>query len=399
MTSGLDVRPTINVLDPEFYVDPWAAYRWLRDEAPVFWDPVQQIWAISRYEDIQMVERDGSRYSSFSGSRPHIDLSSDESMINLDEPAHQAQRNLVSRDFTPRGVRLHEDRIRQLVTEILDGVLPLGECEAIEAIASRLPAMVIGELLGYPHDLWERVRYWSEQVVMLAGQTSPTGPPHVTHPDIIPIMRDWARTTVALIEQRRVEPQDDLISRWIHTEGWDTKRVLDETVLLLDGGAETTRTVIGSVIRELALQPEQRRLLIEQPSLLATTAVEEFIRWVSPILNMRRTATEDHEIHDQSIGAGDEILLLYPSANRDPRAFDEPDTFDVTRSGNRHVAFGFGSHFCLGAHLARLEIRVMFEEILRRMPDWELVDPEEPKIIPATFARAFDRIRIRFTPS
>jgi cytochrome P450 family 142 subfamily A polypeptide 1 len=170
-------------------------------------------------------------------------------------------------------------------------------------------------------------------------------------------------------------------------------------VLLLDGGAETTRTVIGSVIRELALQPEQRRLLIEQPSLLATTAVEEFIRWVSPILNMRRTATEDHEIHDQSIGAGDEILLLYPSANRDPRAFDEPDTFDVTRSGNRHVAFGFGSHFCLGAHLARLEIRVMFEEILRRMPDWELVDPEEPKIIPATFARAFDRIRIRFTPS
>ena len=103
--------------------------------------------------------------------------------------------------------------------------------------------------------------------------------------------------------------------------------------------------------------------------------------------------------HAQSIGAGDEILLLYPSANRDPRAFDEPDTFDVTRSGNRHVAFGFGSHFCLGAHLARLEIRVMFEEILRRMPDWELVDPEEPKIIPATFARAFDRIRIRFTPS
>jgi cytochrome P450 family 142 subfamily A polypeptide 1 len=399
MTTGVDVRPTINVLDPEFYVDPWNGYGWLRDAAPVFWDPVQKIWAISRYDDIVTVERDGVRYSSFYGSRPHIDLSDDQSMINSDDPAHQAQRNLVSREFTPRAVRSHEDRIRQIVTEILDGVVPLGECEAIEAIASRLPAMVIGELLGYPQDLWERVRHWSEQVMLLAGQTSPTGPPHVTHPDIFPVMRDWAGITVALIEQRRVDPQDDLISRWIHTEGWDIKRVLDETVLVLDGGAETTRTVIGSMIRELALQPEQRQALIDQPNLLATTAVEEFIRWVSPVLNMRRTATVAHELYGQLISEGDELLLLYASANRDPRAFEDPDVFDVTRSGNRHVAFGFGTHFCLGAHLARLEIRVMFEELLRRMADWQLVDPEEPKIIPATFARAFDRIRIRFTPS
>ena len=234
---------------------------------------------------------------------------------------------------------------------------------------------------------------------MLAGQTSPDGPPHVTPPEIVPVMEEWAGVTVALIEQRRADPKDDLISKWTHTEGWDTKHVLDETVLVLDGGAETTRTVIGSMIRELALQPDQRQVLLDHPDLLATTAVEEFIRWVSPILNMRRTATVDHELHGQPIRAGDELLLLYASANRDPRAFDQPDVLDVTRAGNRHVAFGFGTHFCLGAHLARLEIRVMFEEILRRMPDWELVDPDEPKIIPATFARAFDRIRIRFTPS
>ena len=267
-----------------------------------------------------------------------------------------------------------------------------------EAIASRLPAIVIGELLGYPRDMWERVRYWSEQVMMLAGQTSPTGPPHITPPEIIPVMQDWAAVTVGLIEERRDDPQDDLISRWIHTEGWDTKHVLDETVLILDGGAETTRTVIGSIIRELALRPDQRQRLIDDPKLLTTTAVEEFIRWVSPILNMRRTATVDHDLHGESIHAGDELLLLYPSANRDPRVFREPDELDLTRTGNRHVAFGFGTHFCLGAHLARLEIRVMFEELLRRMPDWELIDPAEPKIIPATFARAFDRIRIRFTP-
>ena len=139
--------------------------------------------------------------------------------------------------------------------------------------------------------------------------------------------------------------------------------------------------------------------MLERPELLSTTAVEEFIRWVSPVLNMRRTVTTDHELHGQQLRAGDELLLLYPSGNRDPRAFDEPDVLDVTRPSNRHVAFGFGTHFCLGAHLARLEIRVMFEELLRRMPDWELADPAEPKILPATFARAYDRIRIRFPPT
>ncbi len=179
----------------------------------------------------------------------------------------------------------------------------------------------------------------------------------------------------------------------------EPKHVLDEVILVLNGGAETTRTVIGSIIVELARRPHQRQLLIDDPTLLSKTAVEEFIRWVTPVLNMSRTATEDHELHGQQIRRGDQLLLLYPSANRDERAFPHPEDFDVTRSNNRHVAFGFGSHFCLGAQLARLEIRVMFEELLRRMPDWQLVDPEEPQILPATFARAYDRIRIRFTPS
>ena len=389
----------VNVLDPQFYVDPWAAYAWLRDEAPVFWDPVQQLWAISRYEDIVAVERDGARYSSFPGSRPHIDLRRDLSMINLDEPAHQQQRNLVARRFTPNRVRDHEAFVRLTVGEILDDVTPLGECEAIEAIASRLPAMVIGELLGYPKEMWERVRWWSEQIMLLAGQTAPGGPPHVTHPDIPGVIEDLVRATLPIIEQRRREPTDDLLSVWANTDGWDAAHVMDEVVLVLDGGAETTRTVIGTMIRDLALHPDQRRLLLEQPELLSTTAVEEFIRWVSPVLNMSRHATEDHELHGQQIRAGDQLLLLYASGNRDPRTFDAPDVLDVTRAHNRHVAFGFGTHFCLGAHLARLEIRVMFEELLRRMPDWELVDPDEPRIMPATFARAHDRIRIRFTPS
>ena len=397
--TEVDAPPTVNVLDPEFYVDPWAAYRWLRDEAPVFWDPAQKLWAISRYDDIVAVERDGTRYSSFSGSRPHLDQRDDESMINMDDPDHQAQRGLVVRRFTPRGVRHHEDHVRRIVTGILDAVTPAGECEAIEAIASRLPAMMIGDQQGDPRELRERVRHWSEQLMLLSGQTSPEGPPHVTHPGIGPVIQEYFATTVDLVKERRAAPRNDLISLWATTEGWSTKRVLDETILVLDGGAETTRTVIGSMIRELALQPQQRQILLDHPELLSSTAVEELIRWVSPVLNMRRTATEDHELHGQTIREGDELLLLYGSANRDPRAFEDPDVLDVTRAHNRHVAFGFGTHFCLGAHLARLELRVMFEELLRRMPDWELVDADEPKVLPASFARAYDRVRIRFTPS
>jgi cytochrome P450 family 142 subfamily A polypeptide 1 len=390
----------INVLDPEFYVDPWEAYRWLRDSAPVFWDPAQRLWVISRFDDVLAIEKNAELYSSFYGSRPHIDQREDESMINMDDPAHQAQRNVVSRRFTPRAIRAHEQHVRELVTGVLDAVTPLGECEAVEAIASRLPAMVIGELLGYPRELWPKVRHWSEQIMYLSGLTSPDGPPHVTHPGIMPVIGEFMETTAAVIKARRARPENDLISLWTTTRGWSTKRVLDETILLLDGGAETTRTVIGTMIRDLALNGEQRRVLLERPELLSSTAVEEFIRWVSPVLNMRRTATADHELHGQAIRTGDQMLLLYPAANRDPRAYHNPDELDVTRSGSRHhLAFGFGTHVCLGAHLARLEIRVTFEEMLRRMPDWDLVDPAEPTVMAATFARAYDRVRIRFTPS
>jgi cholest-4-en-3-one 26-monooxygenase len=389
---------TINVLDPLFYVDPWESYSWLRDEAPVYWDPVQKLWAVSRYDDVMAVEKNSTQYSSFYGSRPHSDQRGDRSMINMDDPAHQAQRKLVAPRFSPRSVRSHEDHVRGVVTEILDDVAPAGECEAIEAIASRLPAMIIGDLLGYSREQWPQVRHWSEQTMHLSGQTSPDGPPHVIHPGMVPVIQEYVRVTTGVIEDRRSEPRDDLISIWTHTEGWDTEQVLDETILLLDGGAETTRTVIGSMIHDLALHPAQRQLLLDEPDLLGTSAVEEFIRWVTPISNMRRTATTDHTLHGQDVHEGDELVLLYGSANRDPRAFEDPETLDVTRSNNRHVAFGFGTHFCLGAWLARLEIRVMFEELLQRMPDWELIDPDEPRIMPATFARAYDRVRIRFTP-
>jgi len=152
------------------------------------------------------------------------------------------------------------------------------------------------------------------------------------------------------------------------------------------------------VIRELALQPDQKRLLVDRPEILGETGVEEFIRWVTPILNMRRTVTADHEFHGKELRAGDQVLLMYPSANRDERVFTDPDRLDVLRAHNNHVAFGFGTHFCLGSSLARIELRVMFEELVRRIPDWRMAPDADPRILGATFTRAYDRVDIEFTP-
>ncbi len=389
----------INVLDPAFYVEPGDAYRWLREEAPVFWDPVQKLWAISRYDDIIAVEVDGARYSSFYGSRPHLDQREDRSIINMDDPDHQQQRNLVSRRFTPGAVRNHEEQVRGICREILDDVAPRGECEAIEAIASRLPAIMIGDLLGYPRDLWERVRHWSEQIMLLAGQTSPEGPPHVSHPGLGPVIQEFFEVTIPIIKARRAEPRDDLISIWATTEGWDTGHVLDETILVLNGGAETTRTVIGSMIRELALAARPAAAAARSSG----AAVHDRGGGVHPVGDAGVEHAPDGD------GRSRAPRRAAPRRRRDPPAVrgGEPRPARVRRPRRprrrarhtRHVAFGFGTHFCLGAHVARLEIRVMFDELLKRIPDWELVDPDEPKILPATFARAYDRIRIRFTPS
>jgi cytochrome P450 family 142 subfamily A polypeptide 1 len=217
-----------------------------------------------------------------------------------------------------------------------------------------------------------------------------------------------------MIQDRRAEPRDDLISLWCHKKVQMTApdgtgpiveramtddEIIHETLLLLDGGAETTRTVIGSTVLELIRHPDQRQLLIEEPHRIGETAVEEFIRWTTPILNMRRTVTEDHDLHGQKLRAGDQVLLMYSAANRDPEAFERADQYDVRREHNQHVAFGFGTHFCLGASLARLEIRVMFEELLRRIPDMRLAPWADPQIQPAVFARGLKSLRIEFTPS
>jgi cholest-4-en-3-one 26-monooxygenase len=397
----------LNLLDGEFYAaNPWPVYRWLRDEHPVYRDDVNGLWGVSRYHDVVEIEKHPARYSSAGGSRPRVDPQA--SMIDNDDPAHQSRRRLVARRFTPRAVKQAEDDVRRVVTTLIDRVAALGACEVVRDLAAPFPAAVIGQKLGFPPELWDKCREWSEVTMHEGGQYPLDGSASQTTARTIDAVLEFAVETMALVAARRDEPRDDLISVWANQElDWpdgSTRRMTDdelvsEALLLLDGGAETTRSVIGTTCVDLIRHPDQRQLLVDDPSILAATGVEEFIRWVSPLLNMARSATEDHELHGVEIKAGDEVLLMYASANRDERVFTDPERFDVKRANNLHVAFGFGTHFCLGASLARLEIRVMFEELLRRLPDMRLAPGAEPRIVPAAFSRAYDAVRVEFTPS
>jgi cytochrome P450 family 142 subfamily A polypeptide 1 len=394
---SITAPPTVDLLDPDLYAgDPHPTYRWLRDEAPCYRDEANALWGISRHADVLAVEKNTRLYSSAHGSRPHIP--SDTSMINKDDPDHHEQRRLVARRFTPRAVGSHEDHVRAIVTELIDAVAAKGACDVVEDLASRLPALMICDLLGFDRSLWAKCREWSETTMTEAGL-----PPDRQSGRSMEAVQEYYAATMELIAARRADPRDDLVSVWCHAEidgrPMEDAEILAEAILLLDGGAETTRTVIGSTVLALVEHPEQRRLLLDDPGLLGTTAVEEFIRWVTPILNMRRTATAEHELHGQRIAAGDEILLVYGAANRDERVFADPDRFDVTRQHNHHVAFGFGTHFCLGASLARLEIRVMFEELLRRIPDFRLAPGPEPRRVPGFFTCGLESLHIEFTPS
>jgi cytochrome P450 family 142 subfamily A polypeptide 1 len=389
----------VNLLDPYLYAaDPYPAYRWLRDEAPAYWDPVNQIWGISRHRDVLAIERDAARYSSASGSRPLIEMTA--SMINRDDPRHQQQRKLVSGRFSPRAVRRHEEHVRALVTGLIDAVASAGHAEVVADLAAPLPAMVIGELLGFDRALWPKCREWSERTMGPAGfrNDDPRQPAGLAE-----AVAEFAAAFCELIEARRADPRDDLVSAWVHGaiggEPLDIPEIIQEGLLLLDGGAETTRSVIGQTVLNLIRGPDQRQVLQDDPAVIGATAVEEFIRYASPVLNMRRTVTADHELHGQELHAGDQVLLMYAAANRDDREFDEPDQFDVRRRHNHHVAFGLGTHFCLGANLARLELRVLFEELLRRLPGIRLAPGFEPEFAPGYFTRTLTELQVEFIPA
>ncbi|HWE56250.1 MAG TPA: cytochrome P450 [Acidimicrobiales bacterium] len=391
------VRQQLDLLDPNLYADdPWTVYKELRDNHPVYRDS-NGIWCVSRYRDVLEVEKDTATYSSAHGSRPLLEFPV--SIINKDDPLHTQQRKLVSGRFTPGHLRRHEDLVRAAVTGLIDGIAAQGHAEVVEDLAAPLPAMIICDLIGYDHELWPNVKWWSETTMGNAGykEDDPRRPY-----DAETSMADFAEQSFKLYQARQAEPRDDLMSIWAHAtlddQPMSVEEVLNDTILLVDGGAETTRSTIGQTVLALSDHPDQKAALQAHPELMRT-AVEEFIRWSSPILNMRRTVTTEHERHGQILAEGDQVLLMYPSANRDERVFENPDTFDVGRKHNHHVAFGFGTHFCLGANLARLEIRVLFEELLRRLPDFRVAPGYEPQYAPGFFTRTLKELPIEFTPA
>jgi cytochrome P450 family 142 subfamily A polypeptide 1 len=381
----------IDLLDGAFYAGhPDPTYTWLRRSAPLYRDELNSLWGVSRYDDIVAIEKDPLTFCSSEGYRPN--LPADDSMIGNDDPRHNERRRLVARRFTPKAVAAHEAEVRALARGLVEAVLVRGHCEVVEELAAPLPAMVIGRLLGFDDDLWPRVKYWSETTILSGG-----GPRYMAD-NVTEAFGDYCEHAARLIAARQAAPADDVTSLWTAAEAngvLSVDQVLSEGLLLVDGGAETTRTVITGAVLALIEHPEQYRRLLDDPSLLPV-AVEEFVRWVTPILNMRRTATRDTEIAGTPVKAGDEVLLMYPSANRDESVFDAPDRFDVGREPNPHIAFGFGTHFCLGAALARLEIRVMFEELLPRLRNLRLAPGTAPERIPNAFVRGFRSLHVEF---
>lgn len=360
-------RPVIDLLDGELYTgDPYATYAWMREHAPAYWDPVNELWGISRYDDVVEIEKHKDVFISSDqvkgGYRPNIPA--DASLIGLDDPLHHRRRNLVSRRFTPRAVTRWEKLTREIVNRLLDDVAANGgHAEVVADLAAPLPAMMIGHLLGFPDDRWPDLQSWSERTIALGG-----GPRYHNH-DGMTAAIEFGVASAELYTQKRGCPADDVMTVWTQAEidgqPLPLETVASDCLLLLDGGAETTRTVIARTILELIRHPHEWARLRAGADM--TVAVEEFIRFVTPIHNMCRVATEDSVVGGETIRAGEQVVLMYSSANRDPAHFRDPERFDVARQPNNHLAFGFGTHFCLGASLARLEIRVFFEELLRRV--------------------------------
>ena len=386
-------RDDIDFISGEFWGrNPHDSFTWMRANAPVYWDG--RAWGITRYDDLKAISKDPVTFSNAQGIRADADPL--QMMIDMDDPEHFRRRKLVNRGFTPRRVRDREAEVRAACTDILDAVCERGECDVVTDIAAWLPLIMIGNDLGVAPEDRAQLLEWSDAML-----SALTGNPDALEPATMAFI-GYTEYANAVIADRKANPRDDLMSVLCHAEvdgdRLDHQALIDESLLILIGGDETTRHVIsGGAYQLLANRSEWERLQGD-PGLMPT-ALEEMLRWVSPIKNMNRTATTDVVVNGQQIHEGDNVLLLYPAANRDEDVFDDPFRFDVGRTPNDHVAFGFGTHFCLGNSLARLELKVMFEELLVRLPDLELVGGEEPGYRAANFVSGYEHMPVRFTPT
>ena len=375
---------TVDVLTPALYADgpPHAAFAWLRANAPVYEhrldDPnlIERCWVLSRHDDVRAVSRDPDTFSSASGIhlRRKATHQFRPNMINMDDPEHQRIRKLVSGGFTPRVLRTFREHYGELARQVAERALAGGGTfDGIRTLAAELPLLAICEIAGAPAEDRFRIFEWSNVIL------SSEDPDYVPTPDAFQnAVLDLIRYAGELADRKRKEPGDDLISALLGPDG-RLPLTDDEyeglVLLLLGAGNETTRSAIAHGLLAFAEHPDEWAALRRDPEGLLDTAVEEVIRWASPVNYMARTATRDVELHGQIIRAGDTVALLYSSANRDESVFEGPDRFDVRRSPNHHLGFGFGPHFCLGATLARIELRAIFEVLIPRVTRFELAGP------------------------
>ena len=393
-----NTRPDVDLTDGNFYADGGAreAYRWMRANEPVFRDRNGQVAAAS-YQSVLDAERNPELFSSTGGIRP--DQPGMPYMIDMDDPSHLLRRKLVNSGFTRRRVMDKLPSIDRLCDTLIDSVCERGECDFVRDIAAPLPMAVIGDMLGVIPQEREMLLRWSDDLV--CGLSS-----HVDEAGIQKLMDTFAAYTaftMDVIAKRRAEPNDDLFSILVNAEV-EGQRMADdeivfETLLILIGGDETTRHTLSGGTEQLLRHQDQWEQLKADPESLLPCAVEEMLRWTSPVKNMCRTLTADTTFHGTDLVAGEKIMLMFESANFDEAVFGDPDEFRIERKPNSHVAFGFGSHFCLGNQLARLELSMMTRKIMQRLPDLRLADGAEVPLRPANFVSGPEAMPVVFTPT
>ena len=384
--------------------------RWLQANDPVHWSPVNELWVVSKYADVSYVSKNNRLFCSGHGVRPGSTVKI--GLIDEDEPRHTKIRGLINKGFTPRMVGKLEGPFRQIVTETIDKVAAEGTCDFVDDIAVPIPLLLIAEMIGIRKEDRQRFHHWSDALIAADGNLNdPAVMAGATSAFI-----EYSTYLREIIEDRRQSPRDDLVSILVGAkdagEITDFENVLpmavsdehqrlanDELIMflvvLLVAGNETTRNAISGGMQLLIEHPEQRRKLLARPELLGS-AVEEMLRLVSPVRTFGRTATQNTELRGKRIKEGQTVLMVYSSANRDPDEFPNPDVFDIERNPD-HLAFGIGNHFCLGANLARMEMRVTFEALLRRVPDMEF-SGSGAVLKPSALVRSCVSMPVRFTP-
>ena len=392
----VSTKPDVDLTDGAFYAgDSRSVYKWMRDNEPVFRDR-NGLAAAASYQAVIDAERQPELFSNAGGIRP--DQDAPPMMIAMDDPGHLLRRKLVNAGFTRKRVKDREPSIGALCDALIDGVCERGECDFVWDIAAPLPMAVIGDMLGVLPAEREMFLKWSDDMVSFLSSTT-------AQEDFQVSMDAFAAYTeymTRMIADRHEEPTDDLVSVLVHAEVDGEKladhEIVTEVLLLLIGGDETTRHTLSGGTAQLLRHPDQHARLVNDVDLLPN-AIEEMLRWTAPVKNMARTMTADTEFHGAQLTQGEKIILLFESANFDEQVFGDPENFRIDRNPNNHMAFGFGTHFCLGNQLARLELSMMHTRLLRRLPDMELASGDALPLRPANFVSGLERMPVRFTPT